>query len=71
MKFKKHNNAKRNLNKLNIKFDEVRDCMADDGHVFGVDYEFVDGEVIAFTQPAYLTAKGNGFPVDCQADENK
>ena len=69
MKFTKHNNAKRNLNKLNIKFDEVRDCMADDGHVFGVDYEFVDGEVVAFTQSAYLAAKDNGFPVNYLGNE--
>ena len=69
MKFTRHNNANRNLNKRIIQFDEVRDCMADDGHVFGVDYEFVGGEVIAFTESAYLTAKDNGFPVDYLENE--
>ncbi len=68
MRFTKHNNAKSNLNKRELQFDEVRGNMADEGHVFGVDYEFTTGEVVAFTQSAYLTAKNSGFPVSYNQD---
>lgn len=71
MKFTKHNNANRKQNKKSIEFDDVRSSMTDDGHVFGVDYEFVNGEVVAFTRAAYLTAKDSGFSVDYLADDKQ